>query len=274
MISMGNVWDRTAEFLSDNLGAVVPIALLAIFVPAVISGNFTDLQQGASAGLRMGLSIAGLILALVSFWGQLSITALALDPSLGLSATRIGTRRLPAALLVMVVVVLCALLLAVPFGVLLAVAGVDLSNIGSGTMPAIPVAARLWVAAYLLLLVPLVLWLAARLSVLVPAVVGEGKSLGAIGESWRLTRGVALRIVGVLILYVIVSSVASLAATTAFGAVARLAVGSGEDGLSLATVLTAVVSGAVGTAFTVLATAFAAKLFVALRARDEATAAR
>ena len=27
MVNMGNVWDRTTEFLSDNLGAVLPVTL-------------------------------------------------------------------------------------------------------------------------------------------------------------------------------------------------------------------------------------------------------
>jgi hypothetical protein len=40
MVKMSTVWDRTAEFLSDNIGAIVPVALLAFFVPASIGGSF------------------------------------------------------------------------------------------------------------------------------------------------------------------------------------------------------------------------------------------
>ena len=45
MISMGSVWDRTAEFLSDHLGTILPIALLAIFVPAVVSRHFREIPR-------------------------------------------------------------------------------------------------------------------------------------------------------------------------------------------------------------------------------------
>lgn len=274
MISMGTVWDRTAEFLSDNLGAVLPVALGAIFVPAAISGGLAELQQGAAPGLAFGLGLASLLLAVVTFWGQLAITALALDPGLGRGAARVATRRLPAALLVTIILLVAMFVLAIPLGIILAASGVDLSGTAAGTMPPVPPAAALWVMLYLLALLPVLLWLAARLAVVLPAIVGDHLALGAIARSWRLTRGAALKIVGVLLLYGIVATVAYLAATTAFGAIITLIAGRGEDGLSLATVLTGIVGGAVSTAFTVLGTAFVAKLYLALRARNEAAAAQ
>jgi hypothetical protein len=274
MVSMGNVWDRTAEFLSDNLGTILPIALVAIFVPAAISGNLSELQQGAAPGLTAGLGLASLVLAVITFWGQLAITTLALDPAQGRGVARVATRRLPAALLVTIVLLLAMLALSIPFGIIMAVSGVDMSGAATGAMPQVPPAAALWVILYLLILLPVLLWLAARLAVVLPAIVGDRLALGAIARSWRLTRGVALKIVGVLILYAIVATVAYLAATTAFGAIITLIAGRGEDGLSLATVLTVIVGGAVSTAFTVLGTAFAAKLYLALRARSEAAAAQ
>lgn len=277
MISMGTVWDRTAEFLSDNLGAILPIALAAIFVPAAVSGSLAELNRGAAPGLAAGLGLASLLLAVVTFWGQLAITALALDPSLGRGAVPVATRRLPAGLLVMIVLLLAALLLVMPIGVILALNGVDFSTATPGAMPAMPPAppaAALWMVLYVLVLLPVALWLAARLAVVLPVLVGERLALGAVPRSWRLTRGAALKIVGVLILYAVVATVASLAATTAFGAVITLVAGRGEDGLSLATVLTGTVGGAVSTAFTVLGAAFTAKLYLALRDRNEAVAAQ
>lgn len=274
MISMSTVWDRTAEFLSDNLGSILPIALAAIFVPAAVSGSLAELRPGAAPGLAASIGIASLLLALVTFWGQLAITALALDPALGRGTARIATRRLPAALLVTIVLLAAAVLLAIPVGVILAVSGVDMSGTATGAMPRVPPAAALWVALYVLLLLPVLLWLAARLAVVLPAVVGDRLALGAIPRSWRLTRGAALKIVGVLLLYVVVATVANLAATTTFGAVMMLIAGRGEDGLSLATVLTSIIGGAVATGFTVLGAAFTAKLYLALRARKEAAAAQ
>lgn len=278
MVSMGAVWDRTAEFLSEHLGAILPVALLAIFVPAVVSANFTELRQGAAPGLApelaIGLGVGTLVFALVSFWGQLAVTALALDPSHGRAAAGVAMRRFPAALLAMVAVVAAALAAVLPAGAILAIGGVDLMAMSGETMPAIPPAASLGIVLYLLVLLPVALWLAARLAVVLPAIVGEGRGLGAIARSWRLTRGVALKIMGVLILYAVVSIVANLAATTAFGAIMYVVAGRDGDGLSLASVLTTIVGGAVTTGFTVLAAAFAAKLFVALLLREAAAPTR
>jgi hypothetical protein len=273
MVSMGTVWDRTAEFLSENLGTVLPVALGAIFVPAAVSGSLSGLQHGAAPGLAAGLGLASLLLAIVTFWGQLAVTALALDPAIGRGALNVATRRLPAALLVTVVLFVALFLLVIPAGIILALSGADLSASATGAVPQVPPAAMLWMVLYFLVLLPAGLWLGARLIVVAPAIVGEKAMFGAIPRSWSLTRGAAFRIVGVVILYAIVATVAYLAATTAFGAIITLIAGRGEDGLSLAMVLTVIVGGAVSTAFTVLGTAFTAKLYLALRAEKEAAPA-
>ena len=269
MVSMGTVWDRTAEFLSDNLGGLLPLALGAIFVPSAISGSLSGLQQTATPGLAMGLGLASVALAIITFWGQLAITALALNPAIGRGAARTATRRLPAALLVTIVLFLALFLLAIPAGIILAASGADLSDGGAGAMPQIPAAAAPWLLLYFLVLIPVAVWLGARLLLIVPVIVGENAMFGAVSRSWALTRGAALRIVGVLILYAIVAWVAYLAATAAFGAIITLVAGRGEDGLSISMVLTGIVGGAVSTAFTVLGAAFVAKLYLALRAAKE-----
>ncbi|HEV7288396.1 hypothetical protein [Sphingomonas sp.] len=272
MVSMGSVWDRTAEFLSDNLGSLLPIALLAIFVPSTISANLSGLQQNATPGTAMLLGLGVFLLAMISFWGQLAVTALAIDPAQGHQASRVATRRFPAALLLMIVLVVVMVALMIPVGVMLAVGGVDMTSLQGSAMPDIPPSVAVWVFLYFLVVLVLAVWVFARLAVVIPSVVGDRLAIGAITRSWRLTRGVALKIVGVLILYGIVSIVANLAATTAFGAVMYLVAGRGEEGISLASVLTTIVGGAVSTGFTVLGTAFLAKLYIALLARNEATA--
>lgn len=272
MVSMGSVWDRTAEFLSDNLGTLLPIALLAIFVPSTISANLSGLQQNATTGTATLLGLGMFALAMVSFWGQLAVTALAIDPALGRQASQVATRRFPAALLLMILLVVVVIVLMIPVGVLLAVGGVDLAAMQPGTTPEIPPVVAVWVFFYFLVVLILAFWVMARLAVVIPSVVGDRLAVGAIARSWRLTRGVALKIVGVLILYAIVSIVANLAATSAFGAIMYLVAGNGEDGISLASVLTTIVGGAISTGFTVLGTAFLAKLYIALLARHEAAA--
>ncbi len=272
MMSMGNVWDRTAEFLSDYLGTVLPIALLAIFVPLTISANLTPLYAGASQLTVTGLAVVAVLLGLVSLWGQLAITALTLDPALGRHVTSVATRSAPAAVLLAVLKVVVVTVLAIPPAVILADAGVDLSVVQAGVFPEIPPPVQPWVALYGLLVVAVGFWVVPRLVLLNPAIVGDRLAIGAIARSWRLTRGAALKIVGVLILYHVVAWVSYLAATKAFGAIMYLVAGRGEDGISLASVLTTIVGAAVSTGFTVLGTAFVAKLYIALLARHEAVA--
>ena len=97
MVKMGTVWDRTAEFLSDNIAAILPIALLAFFVPASIEGNFAAATTGAGPGFKLLISVLQILFALVSVWGSLAITAMALDIASERSAANIATRRfLPA----------------------------------------------------------------------------------------------------------------------------------------------------------------------------------
>lgn len=273
MVTMGNVWDRTTEFLSDHLGRVLPIALLTIFVPGMISTNLAQLQPGADPAVGLLLGGAILLLALVSFWGQLAVTALAIDPGSGRRALGLATRCLPAALLLAILAVVVMVVLVMPVGVMLALAGVDLATIQPGAMPPVPPGAWSGLLLYLFAVTGIGLWVMARLAVILPALVGERLALGAIPRSWRLTRGVALRIVGVLILYFIVASVAGLAATGGFGTIMALVAGT-DGGLSIATVVTSIVSGAVSTGFTVLGTVFLAKLYVALLARAEAAPLR
>ncbi|UZK66030.1 glycerophosphoryl diester phosphodiesterase membrane domain-containing protein [Sphingomonas sp. M1-B02] len=266
MVKMGTVWDRTAEFLSDNIGALLPISLLAFFVPASIEGNFEAAMVGATPGLVITLYLVQLAFAILSVWGSLVITAMALDLASSETAGALAGRRLGPALLVWIVMLLVIMAMALPIPMVLAANGADAMAIARGEDMAISGPVATFVALYALLLLVLLFWLAARLIVATPVIVRENRMFGALRQSWRLTRGLALRIVGVLILYAIVSWVAQLAANTVFGSIFALVAGGGE-GVTLAGVLTSIVVAAVQTAFMVIAAAFTAKLYLALTAQ-------
>jgi hypothetical protein len=267
MVKMGTVWDRTAEFLSDNLGAVLPVALLAFFVPASISSNLEAVIAGASIPLALGLRLVELLLAIVSIWGSLAIVAMALDGGEEASPAAIARRRLPAALAVSVVLGLAAGALVLPIPLFLYATGHDLMAIAQGRQIEISRFAAWTVAIYSLVLLLAMLWLGARLFVINPAIVRERLVFGAVARSWSLTRGSAVRIVGVMILFAVVGAVARLAAGTVFGSIFALVAGNDAEGISLAGVLTSIVTAAVQTAFMVLFPAFEAKLYLALAAQ-------
>jgi len=263
MVEMGNVWDRTAEFVSDKLASVVPIALLTLFVPMSIITNLSDAMTDAPLLPKALMALGTIPLALVSLWGQLVITAMALDFGSDREARAIALRRLPAALLVAVTMGIGAALLFAPCWAILYLFGVPMGGDAIRTLP--PGAARplAFVALYGLVALPVSLWLLARLAVTTPVVVNEAMSLGAIVRAFRLTRGVALKIVGVMILYFIVSWVAVTAARLVFGTIFRLVAGGGGP-MSLSVVLTSVIVAAIQTIFGVLVATFIAKLYQAL----------
>lgn len=272
-VSMSVVWDRTAEFLNDHLGAVAGIAALAIFVPGAIGEILTPLGADAGQELKVGLGLLALVFLVLSFWGQLAITALALDPAAGQAWGR-ATRRLGALILVMLALGLIAAVLTLPIFVLMAMNGVDLTRMQeAGAMAAMTPGAAGTIGLYALIAVPFTLWLMARIAVLPTAVVvAEHLSLGALRRSFRLTRGLALKIIGVLLLYGVVMWVATLAMETVVGSILRLVLG-GDGPITAASVITAVAVALVSTIFSVIGTVFPAKLYLAAMAREAATLA-
>lgn len=266
MVKMGTVWDRTAEFLTDNIAAVLPIALLAFFVPASIEGNFQAAMDGATPQFVLALRLVQLAFGLLSLWGTLTITAMALDMAGSETAGKFAGKRFLPALLVAVVCLAVAFVALMPIPAILGANGVDVMAIAQGRDFDLSPGLAGFVALYLIVLAALLLWIAARLMVTTPVIVREGRWLSALRQSWKLTRGMTWRIIGVILLFALISWVSILAANTVFGSVFALIAGGDRAGVSLAGVLTSIVVAAVQTGFTVLVPAFTAKLYLALTA--------
>ena len=271
MVTMSSVWDRTTEFLSDNVGAVAVIAATTLYLPAVVEAIVAPMQGAAQpGGLKFGLSVLSLVLSLIALFGQIALIALALDPARGPGgAFAVARSRFLPMIGVSVVLLVAAFVALLPPVLLLAADGVDLTAMSAATTPNVSPGTALVLFGYLLLLVPVAIWVSARLSIVGSIVVAERRGLGAIAHSWRLTRGLALRIAGAVILLLVVAGVASLAAELVFGSVFRIAFGN-EGAVNAAVVLTALFVSVVSAALTVIVTAFLAKLYLAAAARAEA----
>lgn len=266
MVKMGYVWDRTVETLNDRSSIVVPIAILALFVPAVLTTVLEGLRPTGSPGLKMTLSILSLATSLLSLWAQLAILSAATDPGRRLGdTTAIATRRLLPAIGVFLLVGIVATVLMMPAFILLALGGIDSTALQSGQV----VMERLntgyvgFASLYGVVVVIVLLFVGARLAPLLAVVVEERRGAGAIGHTLRLTRGLTWRLVGVLLLYAIVALVSALAVQTVFGTILRL-IDSGTGAITVRGVVTGAATAAVSTAFTVLATIFCARLYVAI----------
>ncbi|WP_326525902.1 hypothetical protein [Sphingomonas sp.] len=273
MVKMGDVWDRTVEFLGDNLTLLLPIVLLALFVPTSIADSLAEVSASGGFGLKLGFAILSLAFAILSLWVQLAIVALAIDPAIGRRMTTVATQRLLPAVGVFLMVLVGAILLSLPIVVIAGLSGADFAamqdgrgaqaNLGGGYALALLLAG--------IVIVAVALFLAARLLPLSGVIVAERRGTGAIARAFALSRGIGWRLVGVVILYTVVALVAILAAQTVFGSILRLVAG-GEGPISIAAIITAIVVAGVKTIFTVLAAAFCGKLYTAIVAgRDAAT---
>lgn len=271
--TMNTVWDRTAEFLSDNLAALMPIVLLGIFVPLTVFGSIMPLMGTAGPSGNATLGIALLVLSLLTSWAGLAITALAFDPAAGRSeALRTATQRFLPLVAISLVMLLIMVALFVPVGIALGFSGIDMASFAAGKPPAgtINGGAVAFMALYTIVLMPVLVFVYARFFVLItPIVVMERRGLGVFARSFVLTRAIGWKVVGLAILYVVVSSVAGMAAKAVFGSIFALVIG--DDGvMSLAHILTQIIVSSISTIFSVLAVAFIAKLYLATRDAREA----
>ena len=263
-VNMGNVWDRATEFLSDHLSAILPIALVAMVLPTAVSSSIAPL--GKLGGMpAMLVSLASLVFSIITLWAQLAIVALVLDRAGGRGlAMQVARKRLLPLIGILAVLLIAFFILMLPLPILLATSGFDIQAAMTHSRVEIPPTVAGYVAVYLLVLVPVMIFVSARLVLLTPVVVYEPLGLGAIRRSFVLTQGLVWKIIGMLILYGIVAGVAILATRTVFGSVLRLVLG-GDGLVTTASVLTALIGAVVQTVFVVLAAAFTAKLYLAVR---------
>jgi len=265
MVSIEAVWDKTSEFIGDRTGDVLRIALPLGFVPMALLGIVMPLVGREPSLRNLVIGGATVVLSIVALWGNLALTALVLEPTGWRTAIRLGAGRLPAKVLTSLVELVVAGLLTVPIFVAFAISGVVPGQMqATGTLPAMPLGPATFILIYTLALIVAVLVLLARLLLVDAALVAERRGVSALVRSLRLTRGLTLKLVGVLLLYVIVSQVAALATRMVFGAILGLFT-LGDQTPNPATVITAILVALVQTAFSVLAVVFAARVFVAVR---------
>ena len=272
MVQISTVWDRTTAFASAAVAAIMPIALLLLFLPVSI--------QLAIAPLLAGQTVAIRLVVMALFWavellGTLSLIVLALGATLRPGeAVRAALARLGPTIAIFILFFVVLAILCIPFGAVIAAAGMNLTQLqagdplGAGSLGA---GGAWFLLLYALALVVFGFWITARLLVIEPVILAERRGIGSIARAFALTKGFALRLVGVLILYAIVATVAVLAAQMVFGSLFAL-VAPNDGGVGLATVLTSIVVAAVSTAFKVIAAIFVAKLYQAIADAHERAA--
>ncbi|QDZ06481.1 hypothetical protein FPZ24_02490 [Sphingomonas panacisoli] len=268
MVNMGNVWDRTTEFLSENMRALLPVILLAFLIPHTVNTLIKGAAPAVPSALAQGIA---LICGLIAIWGQLVVIALAFAPDGGRSrAISTATGSLGRAVGAMLILLAATAVLAVPVIATLVANGVDLSTFGSGGMAQANLsgAASVFVSLYSLVLGIVVLVVAVKLALLYPVVVAEGGVAAAIKRAWALSRGIVWKMIGVWLLFVIVYFVALAAITSGIGTVIGLFADM-QNPFSVGRIVVAILGGAVTAAFTLIVAAFSAQLYRAVTGRQQ-----
>lgn len=254
MISMNQVWDDAVAFIRREAALLVPLGL-ATFLVSDVAGALST--AGVSAGQPRPL--ASIIVLLATLWslvGQLSIMALVLKPGLSVGeALRMGTARLGKAVGIAIV-----------FGLLFAVAMVPVAAAvaASGVDPTVPDTWRnvpKWASFYVLVTAALFFWLVLRLILVNPLIVDRNPRLvDAVKTGFGLTRGVAARLTLAVVLYLVVLAILSNAVRFVAGSVFAL-VGAAIGSPFAGAVMTALVSGLVGAALSLVAAVFVAMFY-------------
>jgi hypothetical protein len=268
VVRIGDVWDRTMDVLGTRAAAFAPVALLAFWLPGVAEAAIGAFG-GKTPAAAMLAALVGLAALVIQTWGQLAIVALAGEPvPPRAEASAVATRRLPRALLVLLVYFAAAVVAVLPIVVVLAASGFDWAGAAAGRSvkpPAVAVAVSL---LYTLALLPVALWLIARLVLVMPVIVAEGRGFGAFGRSFRLTRGLALKLIGFLILVAIVWGVAGSAVHFILFLPLRLVTGPG--GTAAATFVAGIGTAALSAVATTALSVFTARLYLAVAPRTPA----
>lgn len=264
MVNLEAVWDRTSEFVGERRADVVPIAALLLFVPICLMSNLMPLIGREASVRNIALGLVAVAFGIVTIWGHLALTALVLEAGGWKAAVRSGAGRLPAAVLISLIEMAVVILAVAPIFVAFAMSGVMPGQTLSGSPPLINFGSATFTLVYGLVFAVAALVLVARLLLVNAALVVERRGVSALLRSLALTRGMTLKLVGLVLLYIIVSQVAGLATKMVFGAIlGLLTLGGGS--VTVATVITTTLVALVQTGFTLLATVFTARLFIAVR---------
>lgn len=264
MVKMGAVWDGTVDVLTGRGAMIVRIALVTLFLPGLVQ-DAVPLVLGTGGPARIASALLGIVVLVSTLLGTLALTAAASDPLTDEPAAyRIGAAALPATIGTVLLIGIVFAILLIPGLLLLVQSGFDYRAAAAGLPQSnVSLQALGGFAIYLMIFGLIAIWAGARLLLLYAVIVNERRGVGAIRRSFELTRGLTLRIIGVVILYAIVILVAVVATQSVVGLIVRLALG--PDSPTLVAFLTSIAVALVTTAASVLQPVFAARLFAAVR---------
>ena len=216
---MGRAWNHAVELIKGSFKLQLVIAGLFILVPSAIAfliapeiivppenPGSTDIFAPTPEA-ELGTSLLGFVLSIVQMIGLIAILALMARsrPTVG-ESLGIALRSLPTLIGVVLLIVIGAIIIAIPF---VLVFGAGMMGLGAaGGFGSLGITAIIVGIAALVFSI----YIYTRLSMIMPVVVlgGERNVFSTIKDSWRLTGPVAWRLLGFYVLLFIAAIVISI----------------------------------------------------------------
>lgn len=266
-LSISQAWDESRQILTREGGLLsavalalvaLPMAIFVAFVPGGVLSALTKAAQGSS-----GHALGQIALFLIFLLGQLSVTRLALGPSVSVggaiaAASRRALSYIGAALIIGVAIMIGIFAISI----IVVLAAQPASQEEFAKSPAMMVTLAAICALYLFAF--------ARVISVAPAVATSESSLGPIGiirRSWSLTAGHFWRLAGFLVLFFVATSIAMGAIGLAIGSVVEIVFGQ-IDPMSASALVVGLAEGVMTAAITVTLMVMLARIYVQLAGLD------
>src|SRR5438270_3644381 len=262
-LSLSQAWDDTTAIITRDGRLFASVALALVALPAAIEGLVSPKGMDASAPWWVdGLTI---VTSLIALAGQLALIRLALGPSITVGgAIAHGVRRMPIYVLTAILILVALFLAAMPFALVLTLAGVPLPANGVPPTPPAVVGGLLYFA--------LICFIAVRMLMSAPVASAERAwPLAIVRRSWELTEGNWWRLFAFFVLFLIaaIAFVGGLGAATTV--VVRLFVGPIAP-LSTGALVVALVQALFNTVVTTGLAVMLARIYVQLSERGHVEA--
>lgn len=215
-ISISKAWDDTNALVRREAALLVPVALALIGLPGVLLAQLRPVAAGKGAAAMMlsqPAMLANGLSLLVTLFASLVLTLLALRPGISVAeAMRAALMRFPVA-------IGASLLLGLGFALLVTPA-MPLLTGGEAAVQRLNPGVALLLLVYLCAVLSLLLYGLVRLLLLNTVAATEGLGvIATIRRAWALTRGVMLRLLGFVAIFLALSVIVSFAVVAAGGTV-------------------------------------------------------
>jgi hypothetical protein len=250
-LSISRAWDDTKAVLARDGRLISTVALALLLLPGSVLGVAVPTAITGTAPMDESIALPMMLVALIGLVGRLAIARLALGGGVSVGQAMVQAAKQALSVLAAFLVVVIPMTLALaPFlpGVLQA--------------PQNPSPTAAW-AMLAILVVGFAFGVRLLATVVPDAMANGGGPLRLLKNSWTLTQGHWLRLVGFVLLFFIGAMVATRAVQWVLGGALTVALGSLEP-MTLSALVLAIVLALIGTMFTILFIVMLTCIFVQL----------